>query len=202
MNDSFARYRPYLAMMFLFVIVLGGTIWALRRPEPTALTIITPTPRPTATIASIIVDVRGAVAKPGLYTLAVGSRVQDALTQAGDVVANAETRNLNLARKLNDGEQIYVPLIGEASATPPPAAPGKGAPPVSAATKTPLGKINLNTATLEELDQLPGIGPAIAQRIIDYRNQNGAFKKIDDLKNVRGIGDALFDQIKELVTVQ
>ena len=128
-------------------------------------------------------------------------RDRDALTQAGDVVANAETRNLNLARKLNDGEQIYVPLIGEASATPPPAA-GKGAPPASAATKTPLGKINLNTATLEELDQLPGIGPSIAQRIIDYRNQNSAFKKIDDLKKVRGIGDALFDQIKELVTVQ
>lgn len=202
MDDSLARYRPYLAMMFLFVIVLGGTIWALRRPEPAALTIITPTPRPTATIASIIVDVRGAVAKPGVYTLAAGSRVQDALTQAGDALANAETRNLNLARKLNDGEQIYVPTVGEASATPPPATSGKGAPPAPAATKTPLGKININTASAAELDMLPGVGPSIAQRIVDYRTQNGAFKKADDLKKVRGIGDALFDQIKDLITVQ
>jgi competence protein ComEA len=200
MNDSLARYRPYLAMMFLFLIVLGGTLWVLRRPEPTALTIITPTPRPTATLASIIVDVRGAVAKPGVYTLAAGSRMQDALAQAGDVLANAETHNLNLARKLNDGEQIYVPTVGEAT-IPPPATPGKSTA-SSAATKTPLGKINVNTATLEELDVLPGIGPAIAQRIIDYRNQNGAFKQIEDLKKVRGIGDALFSQIKDMVTVQ
>ena len=200
MNDSLARYRPYLAMMFLFLVVLGGTIWVLRRPEPVALTIITPTPRPSATPASVIVDVRGAVAKPGVYTLAAGSRVQDALAQAGDVLPNAETRNLNLARRLNDGEQLYVPLAGEATATPA-ASPGRGVP-SSAATKTPLGKINLNTATLDELDALPGIGPSIGQRIIDYRNQNGAFKQIDDLKKVRGIGDALFSQIKDLVTVK
>ncbi len=200
MIDSLARYRPYIAMLILFVIVLGATILALRQPAPAALTIITPTPRPTATPASIIVDVRGAVAKPGVYTLIAGSRVQDALAQAGAALPNAETRNLNLARRLNDGEQLYVPTIGEATATPLPA-PGKSAP-ASAATKTPLGKINVNTATLEELDALPGIGPAIAQRIIDYRNQNGAFKQIDDLKKVRGIGDALFAQIKELVTLQ
>ncbi len=200
MNDSFARYRPYLAMLFLFLIVLGGTIFVLRRTEPAPIAIITPTPRPTATLASIIVDMRGAVTKPGVYTLAAGSRVQDALAQAGDALANAETRNLNLARKLNDGEQIYVPTVGEASATPPPANTGKSA--SVSASKTPLGTININTATLDDLDSLPGIGPAIAQRIIDYRNQNGAFKKIEDLKQIRGIGDALFDQIKGMVTVQ
>ncbi|MDE3091565.1 MAG: helix-hairpin-helix domain-containing protein [Chloroflexota bacterium] len=200
MNDSLARYRPYVAMLFLFVVVLVGTIIVLRRPEPAALTIVTPTPRPTATLASIIVDVRGAVAKPGVYTLAAGSRVQDALAQAGDVLPNAETRNLNLARRLNDGEQIYIPTIGEAT-TAPPAPTGKSAQ-LNAPTKTPLGKINVNTATLEELDALPGIGPSIAQRIIDYRNQNGSFKKIDDLKKVRGVGDALFDQIRDLVTLQ
>ena len=202
MDDSLARYRPYFAMVLLFVIVLAGTIFWLRRPEPTpALTIITPTPRATATLASIIVDVRGAVAKPGVYTLPLGSRVQDALAQAGDVQSNAETRGLNLARKLNDGEQIYVPTVGEATLTPP--APTKsaasGAP---AATKAPAGKINVNTATIAELDTLPGIGPTIAQRIVDYRAQNGDFKKIEDLKQVRGIGDALFDQIKDLITVQ
>ncbi|HEX7588263.1 MAG TPA: helix-hairpin-helix domain-containing protein [Anaerolineae bacterium] len=199
MNNSLTHYRPYIAMLFLFSIVLAGTIWVLRRPEPPALTIITPTPRPTATLAALVVDVRGAVAKPGVYTLAVGSRVQDALTQAGNPLPNAETRGFNLARKINDGEQIYVPLIGEATAPPP--APAKGVP-STAATKTPQGKINVNTATLDELDLLPGIGPAIGQRIIDYRNENGVFKQIEDLKKVRGIGDALFGQIKDLVTLQ
>lgn len=198
MTDSFTRYRPYLAMLILFAIVLAGTIFFLRRPEPpAALVIATVTPRPTMTPASLIVDVRGAVNKPGVYTLPLGSRVQDALTLAGDVTNNADTRTLNLARRLNDGEQIYVPIIGEATPTPLPVS-GK-----SAATATRIaGKININTATLAELDTLPGIGPAIAQRIIDYRTQNGDFKKIEDVKKVRGIGDALFNQIKDLITVQ
>jgi len=199
MNNLFARYRQHLAMLLLFSIVLAGTIWVLRRPEPPALTIITPTPRPTATLAVLLVDVRGAVAIPGVYSLPAGSRVQDALAQAGSLLPNAEIRSLNLARKINDGEQIYVPLTGEATAVPP--ATGKGVQ-ATAATKTPTGKININTAKLEEFDVLPGIGPTIAQRIIDYRNENGAFKQIEDLKNVRGIGDSVFGQIKDLITLQ
>lgn len=198
MADSLARYRPYLAMMFLFVLVLGGTIFFLRRPESPEMVITTATPRPTATPVAITVEVRGAVAKPGVYNLPAGSRVQDALTLAGDVVSNAETRNLNLARKLNDGEQLYVLAAGEATAPPPPSL-GKGAPTV---VKPPAGKININTATVAELDTLPGIGPAIAQRIVDYRAQNGAFKSSEELKKVRGIGDAMFEQVKELITVQ
>lgn len=200
MNESLMRYRPYLAMLFLFAIVLAGTIFFLRRPEPTALAITTATPRPTATVASILVDVRGAVNKPGVYTLALGSRVQDALALAGDALANADARNLNLARKLNDGEQIYVPAQGEIVAAP--TASTKSGTTQSNPLKAPTGKINLNTATLAELDTLPGIGASIGQRIIDYRTQNGDFKKIDDLKKVRGIGDALFEQIKDLIVVQ
>ena len=201
MTDSFVRYRPYLAMIVLFVVVWAGTIFLLRRPEPpAAVTIVTVTPRSTATLASIRVDVRGAVNKPGVYTLPVGSRVQDALTLAGEVASNADTRPLNLARRLNDGEQIVVLAIGEV----PPTlviTPGRGVQ-ANTPTKSPGGKVNLNTATLAELDTLPGIGPAIAQRIIDYRTQNGDFKTIDDLKKVRGIGDALFSQIKDSITVQ
>jgi competence protein ComEA len=195
MDDSLARYRPYLAMTTLFLIVLVGTIFVLRRPEPAVLTIITPTPRATPTTAAIIVDVRGAVAQPGVYTLPLGSRVQDALALAGNPLDNAETRGLNLARRLNDGEQIYVPTFSEATRTP-------LAVTIPSSGKTPPGKVNINTATVAELDVLPGIGPSIAQRIVDYRTQNGAFKKADDLKKVRGIGDALFDQIKDLITVQ
>ena len=201
MNDSFARYRPYLAMLLLFVLVLIGTIFFLRRSEPVPVTITTPTPRPSPTIASVVVDVRGAVNKPGVYTLPAGSRVQDVLALAGDALNNADLRPLNLARKLNDGEQIYVALVGEATPIPPPALSSK-----STTSRTPTkavqGPININTATVEELDSLPGIGPSIAQRIIDYRTQTGNFKKIEDLKDVRGIGDALFDQVKESITVQ
>lgn len=201
MNETLKRYRPYLAMVSLFAIVLAGTIFFLRRSEPAALSITTATPRPTATMATILVDVRGAVNKPGVYSLAVGSRVQDALAVAGDVLANADTRNLNLARKLNDGEQLYVPMQGEVVVAP--TASSRS----STTSRTPTapastGKVNINTATLTELDTLPGIGASIAQRIIDYRTQNGDFKKVEDLKKVRGIGDALFEQIKDLIVLQ
>jgi len=199
MADAFARYRAYLAMVALFIVVLIGTVFVLRRPEsPGPVAITTATPRPTATPASIWVDVRGAVNQPGVYALPVGSRVQDALARAGNVLVNADTRALNLARRVNDGEQIYVPTLGEATPIPPTVSSGKSAPTATRA----LSKININTATLAELDTLPGIGPAIAQRIIDYRTQNGDFKTIEDIKKVRGIGDALFNQIKDLITVQ
>ncbi len=200
MDDPLARYRPYLAMLLLFAIVLGGTIFLLRRPEPPPLTMTSPTPRATATTAMLIVDLRGAVAKPGVYTLPAGSRVQDVLSQAGGALSNAETRPLNLARKLNDGEQLYVPTIGEATPTTAPvAAPARSG---AASVTIPSGKININTASVTELDALPGIGPAMGQRIIDYRNQNGSFETIEDLKKVRGIGDKSFEELKDLVTVQ
>lgn len=201
MDDSPARYRPYLAMVLLFAAVLGGTVFLFQRREPATLTITTPTARPTATLVMITIDMRSAVNKPGVYSLAVGSRVQDALALAGDLQTNADTRTLNLARKLNDGEQIYVLSIGEVTSMPPTALP-RGMTAVRTPTLSSTGKININTATLNELDVLPGIGPAIGQRIIDYRTQNGDFKKIDDIKKVRGIGDAMFEQIKDLISVQ
>ncbi len=203
MPEAFVRYRPYLVMMFLFALVLVGTVWILQTqaaPPRPALLITTPTPRATATPVAIIVEVRGAIKQPGVYTLPLGSRVQDALALAGDALDTADTRPLNLARKLNDGEQLYVPARGETPAAPIPAT-GKTSP-TAAAPKTAPSKINLNTATLAELDTLPGIGPAIAQRILDYRAQNGEFKKIEDVKKVRGIGDAMFEQIKDLITTQ
>lgn len=197
MDDSLTRYRPYLVMLILFIGTLAGTIFLLRRPDaPPTVTLVTATLRATATIAPIIVDVRGAVNQPGVYTLPVGSRVQDALARAGDVTNDADTRTLNLARRLNDGEQLYVPRQGEATPVLFPTS-ARGAPTATRVTS----KININTATVDELDALPGIGPALAQRIVDYRTQNGDFKTIEDIKKVRGIGDALFNQIKDLITV-
>src|SRR5512142_2587586 len=117
MDDPLKRYRPYLVMLLLFLVILIGTIFILRRPEPVAMTIITPTPRPTPTLALVLVDVRGAVSTPAVYSLPSGSRVQDVRALAGNVSPNAETRNINLARKLNDGEQLYIPVAGEATPT-------------------------------------------------------------------------------------
>jgi len=139
------------------------------------------------------VHVTGAVKKPGVYYLALGSRVNDALRLA-EPVAEADLNALNLARKLADGEKIYVPKKGET-----PEQAGSGA--VLTEQGTAGQKININTATAAELDTLPGIGPAIAQRIIDYRTEHGPFRTIADLQKVSGIGERRYEQIKDLVTI-
>lgn len=195
-----ASRLPYLLMLLLVAGIAALTVFFLRRPEPVPLAVITLAPPPTPTLAVLLVDVRGAVAKPGVYTLPVGSRVLDALASAGEPLPDGDTRRLNLARKLNDGEQIYVPTVGEATLTPAVAPARSERQPTP--TKTPFGKINLNTAMVDELDRLPGIGPAIGQRIVDYRTQNGPFTGIEDLKKVRGIGDVIFAGVRDLVTVQ
>lgn len=190
---------PYLLMLLLIVGVFALTVYFLRRPEPVPLAVITLVPSPTPTIAVLLVDVRGSVARPGVYTLPVGSRVRDALALAGESLPEGDIRRLNPARKLNDGEQIYVPSIAETTLTPAATLKSDRQP---TPTKTPFGKINLNTATVDQLDLLPGIGPAIGQRIVDYRTQNGPFTSIEELKKVRGIGDVIFAGIQNLVTVQ
>ena len=118
MDASFARYRGYLVMTLVFIVVLIGTVFSLQRRDPPALVITTPTVRATPTAPLVVIDVRGAVASPGVYSLPEGSRVQDALKSAGNPLSNGDTSALNLARKLNDGEQIFVPRIGDATATP------------------------------------------------------------------------------------
>jgi competence protein ComEA len=130
------------------------------------------------------VAVQGRVAHPGLYRLPSGSRVADAIAAAGGALPGVDLSFVNLARKLVDGELI---LVGVAA---PSGQPG-----------TPAGKVNLNTASLAELEALPGVGPALGQRILDYRAQHGSFGSVDDLRHVPGIGDAKFAQLKDLVTV-
>jgi competence protein ComEA len=144
--------------------------------------------------------VRGAVNKPGVYALPPGSRVQDALNAAGGTQTLADLSMLNLARKVADGEQLLIPTRPPSTPT---AARIAADTPTSAPQTTPTGArlINLNTATLADLDTLPGIGPTLAQRILDYRAQYGSFKTTADIKKVRGIGDTLFEQIKDLITV-
>ncbi len=152
----------------------------------------------------VVVYVCGAVRSPGLVRLPTGARVADALKRAGGATSGAELAALNLAAKLADGQQIVVPRRGEAAAAGGaaqaggPAAAGSSSAAGPAAAGAP---VNINTASLEELDSLTGIGPATAQKIIDYRTANGAFKTIDDIKQVPGIGPAKFEAIKANITV-
>lgn len=143
----------------------------------------------------LLVHVLGAVEKPGLFELPDGSRVVDAVAAAGGMSATADPAGVNLARPVSDGEQLYLPAIGETAA----AAPGAGSAPTGAAG-APAGKVNLNAATVADLDGLPRIGPALAQRIIDYRLANGQFSSVDDLRNVTGIGEKTFAGLKDLIT--
>lgn len=144
----------------------------------------------------IYVDVGGAVKNPGVYTFKQGDRVIDAINEAGGLRDNADVSSINLAKKLADEEKIYVPIKGEQL---PQIIAQSGLGNNNGSTEN--DKININTASLQELDSLPGIGPVTAQRIIDYRNKNGPFKSIDEIKNVNRIGDKIFEQIKDKITI-
>lgn len=151
------------------------------------------TSTPTGTAGSTVtVDVAGLVARPGVYTLPTGSRVEDALTLAGGPLPGADLATVNRARVLVDGEQLAVGVAGAVAV----ASPAGGA--VGPATG---GIVDLNTADLAELDTLPGVGPVLAQAILDYRTDHGRFDSVDQLQQVSGIGPSKFADVKDLVTV-
>ena len=140
------------------------------------------TGRPGQPVGKLVVSVVGKVARPGLVTLPDGSRVDDALRAAGGPVGDADLSQLNLARKLSDGEQVAVGV------PPPPGQPGQ-----------PPGKVDLNTASVAELQNLPGVGPTMAQRILQWRATHGRFGSVDELRQVDGIGATRFERLKDLV---
>jgi competence protein ComEA len=178
------------------VVVLGAALWAYRsRPQVEAVApavsttsdVAVPAPASTTEAAEVVVAVSGKVRRPGLVRLPAGARVADAVEAAGGAQPGADLTALNLARRVVDGELIPVGV------PPPPgtaATPGLG----------PPGKVNLNTATLQELDSLPGVGPVLAQRILDHRESSGGFRSVGDLRNVDGIGASRFEDLKDLVT--
>lgn len=146
----------------------------------------------------VVVDVVGQVGRPGLVSLPAGSRVADAITAAGGATPEADVSLLNQARLVIDGEQIRVPRPGEVIA----AAPGAAAPGAAGGAGGGVGPlVSLNSADLATLDGLPGVGPVLAQRILDWRSEHGRFTSVDELGEVSGIGDKLMSQLRPRVTL-
>ena len=174
-------------------------------PSPTLEPV--PTTAPTATPAPIFVFVSGAVHHVGVYALPPGSRIVDALRAAGGPTEDAAIESLNQAILLTDQMQIHMPTRDDVLSTPPPISNAPSSPSdestESQTTQTSSNEqININTATAAALESLPGIGPAIAQTIIDHRNTNGPFTSIEEIKNVKGIGDKFFEKIQDKITVE
>jgi len=189
------------------VLLLAVTAWwLLRSPAPpvertlpaarTTTTVVGAAPSssvpataaPATTAVEVMVQAAGAVVAPGVYRLPLGARVQDVITAAGGPTGAANLQAIALASKVVDGQRVYVPAVGEAV--------GAEAPPPG-----PAPPLDLNQATLEQLEALPGVGPTTAQAIIDYRSRHGPLSSVDDLLEVRGIGPAKLDGFRDLVTI-
>lgn len=178
-----------MASGILLGLFLAALVWVVAStPSGESVTL-----RPVPTDKPIVVHITGAVPRPGVYALPQGARIQDGISAAGGFLAEAEKTSINLAQSLEDGEKLDIPFLEGASpvlATPVPEV-------VSATSEL----VNINTASIAELDTLPGIGPTTAQKIIDYRDQNGPFLSTEDIINVSGIGPASYERFKDMITV-
>lgn len=194
-----ARISPLAALglvivLAMAVVVAGVIAWRARARDVGAELAPPQAPQVVASSAvsatgRVVVDVAGRVRRPGLVTLPAGSRVADALRAAGGALPGTDLTSLNLARKVVDGEQIVV------------GGPGVAAAPPSAGSPGPSNPIDLNTATVADLDQLPGVGPVLAQRIVDWRTTHGGFTSVSQLRQVTGIGDSKYADLQPLVRV-
>ena len=224
-----AQHRKIIIILVV-VILTGGGVWMLKHFHPTLFlgepnfvveTEAAPppssTPPSTTPQPEIVVHVMGAVKSPGVYYLSTDARVHEAIEKAGGKTDQADLHSLNLAAKIRDGEQIHVPQIRQIpdvgqNAPLPSAARGQAIPtsPSSAASPQPSvrrsapsdgSRININTATFQELQTVRGVGPTMAQRIIEYRQTSGRFATVDDLTNVKGIGAKTLEKIRDSITV-
>lgn len=171
------RHLKVLGVVLLAALVMSVVIFVQARPKVESLEASVPsTPN---VVTQVVVDVAGKVVKPGVYYLNQGSRAIDALNAAGGALPGVSTENINLAHVLTDGEQILV-----------------GSPPAASATL-----IDINTADVNQLDQLPGVGPVLAQRIVSWRQTHGRFRTVEEIKQVPGVGAATFADLKNLIRV-
>jgi competence protein ComEA len=207
--------RNVLALAVLLVVAAGFAVqhfWSGRtetvrapevveaappHPEPAAEPV--PSAAPTGVPGAgteIVVDVSGKVREPGIHRLPAGSRVVDALEAAGGVRPGTDVDGLNRARFLVDGEQV---VVGGPAPVAPAPGPGPGSGGGAPAGGVPAGPVSLNTATVEQLETLPGVGPVLAQHIVDYRTRHGGFRSVDELREVKGIGERRFADLRDLV---
>ena len=178
----------------ILACVVGAGVLILRDSRsPGGVEVTLPPPTPALTESQpdsrIMVYVSGEVMRPGVYRLDSEHRVADALNAAGGPTSDADLDRINLAMRLNDEDQIHVPFVGSGQ-------------PIGAPASTTSGKLNVNTATVDELESLPGIGVAKASAIVEYRNIHGPFERVDDLVEVSGIGDGILGSIRHLVEVR
>ena len=190
--DWVGRQRAVMSAALLGALAVSLVVMLARSPEPPRVLVQQTAMRPAASpqVASLlVVHLSGEVVAPGVYRLPVGARIDDALKAAGGPTGEGDIHRLNLAARLADGQQIVVPRRID---------------PVLASrthVSSPVpGRMNLNTAGVAELDQLPGVGPVTAQRIVAYREQHGPFQTIDELAEVSGISDRMVDELRDLIT--
>jgi competence protein ComEA len=191
MDSLFERRRDALlalAALLVVLLLLGRVLVHAGSPRAPASAAARPVAaRAAPAAAAVVIDVVGAVRRPGLYRLRQGQRIADAVDRAGGATAKADLEQINLAAPLADGVQVVVPRRGAGGSAP--AGGGAGA----------AGPVHLSTATAAQLDALPGIGPVTAEKIVSYREQHGAFHSIDELDAIPGIGPARIEQLRGLV---
>jgi competence protein ComEA len=196
---ALAAAAAVVVLVVVAVVLLGGRSapapLVLPRAGPAGSSAPDPGPATTAAGTEVAVHAAGAVARPGLYVLPAGSRVADVVAAAGGPLAEADLDQVNLATKVADGDRVHVPRRGEVVAT------GAPPPPAGASPTSRPATVDLNAATAEQLEDLPGIGPALAKAIVDHRTRHGRFRTVDGLLEVRGIGPAKLDGLRDLVRV-
>lgn len=205
----------YVVIFFMGMIVGVGSVTLIGRVRPAQIMIQPPAPtalpEPTATPGPLRVFVNGAVTEPAVYELDPGAIVQQAIEEAGGFTHEADTAVVNLALPLQDGMQIYVPTLAETAEQDQPIITSpvvrtegielESLEDSSSSDNGSVGLVNINTALVDELDTLPGIGPSTAEKIVEYRDANGPFATIDEVMSVSGIGPAKFEQIQAFITV-
>jgi len=196
---SLAIKSAVIGGVLLLLVGVGGLLpkkeEAVEESEAVVTTVLAEKTEENTTLEAVIfVDIKGEVKKPGVYQMKVGDRVKDALDAAGGLTAEADSQKVNLAQRVEDQMVIVVPKVGEEAEAIPAG--------VTSKETSKEGKVNINTATVEELKTLKGVGEKKAEAIIEYRKKNGSFKTKEDLMKVRGIGKKLFESFEERIVTQ
>ena len=194
--------KSMLVLLAVVALAAGGAFYAGIHGQEEIVELDAGTaPVQEAQAKEIVVYVAGAVNRPGVVQLAEGARAKDAVDACGGFLPTADTNGVNLAQKLKDGMQVTVPEKMTAAAQSAATQGVTGGAYVGSSKPLPEGMVNINTADEKELDKLPGIGPAMAKRIVEYRTENGAFQAPEEIKRVKGIGDAKYEKMKDKIAL-